>query len=174
MRKLAHSPLLLLCLGPCLLMGNTLFAQGFPDELPNVVKTDGSRIKRDESSDDITVNLETDVTTSITIPGVTFVPCQATISLGYSQRNTLARVHIDIEHQACKVSTGSLEIVTSIRNDEGVSSQLVFPESWEQTGNEAIAFQRDYAIGENVTLTRVRSRRVTCECTQEELLDSKP
>jgi hypothetical protein len=124
-----------------------------------------SRIQKNED-DANTLIIENKITTSFTIPEITLIPCQATVSLGYYQRNTLARVETSIENNSCLAGSGSLEISATIRDENGNTSTLAFPEQWQQNGDTKMEFVRDYPIGENVELLRVRSSKIKCDCSQ--------
>lgn len=151
-------PLLALVLLPLLVP--PVFGQQLP-EPKRVFGTLGDRVGNDD--DEAEVRFENEITTRISIPEQQFVPCQATVGLSYYQRNTLARVEVDIRHPSCPAASGEVEIVASVRPDGGENRQLVFPEQWALE-NGMVTLVRDYPIGENVELTRVRSRRVTCTC----------
>ena len=124
-----------------------------------------SRIQKNED-DANTLTIENEITTIFTIPEIKLIPCQATLSLGYYQRNTFARVETSIENNSCVVGTGSLEISATIREEDGNTSTLAFPQQWQQNGETKLEFVGDYPIGENVELLRVRSSKIKCDCSQ--------
>ena len=124
-----------------------------------------SRIQQNEEEAN-TLSIENEITTSFSIPEIKIIPCQATISLGYYQRNTLARVETSIENKSCIVGAGSLEINATVRDENGNTATLAFPEQWQQNGDTKMEFVRDYPIGENVELLRVRSSKIKCDCSQ--------
>jgi len=108
--------------------------------------------------------LETEIKTTITIPGVSFIPCQAEVVLAYSQRNTAARVKVDVSNSQCPAASGTFDIVASVRDEAGELTRLSFPEHFSLDEAGMFSFTRDYPIGENVTLSSVRSSRVECTC----------
>ena len=110
------------------------------------------------------VTLEAEFRTTIEIPGMEIIPCQAEVELAYSQRNTIAHVDAMVSNKQCDVVNGTFEIVASVRDDEGELTRHTFPESFSLESSQGLAFTRDYPIGENVTLSIVRTRRVECEC----------
>jgi hypothetical protein len=93
--------------------------------------------------------------------------CQASVSTGYFQANTLARVEGTIEIDGCAAAMGSFTIAARIRDESGEIKTLEFPETFERQDDRSVAFERDYPIGENVELVSVRTRSVRCECTDQ-------
>lgn len=123
-----------------------------------------AHIKRDPDADTARFIVEQDIPTKMQIPGIQFNSCQASITLEYYQRNTLARVESTVEHESCITSTGEYELLVNIVDEDGVFQNLSFSETWEQKDDSQLKFSRDYPIGENVTLKRVVTQRIRCEC----------
>lgn len=149
----------------CLLMMTSL---AMAQQIPQPERRYSRYSEPDVKPDDTEAVMETEFKTSITIPGVTFMPCQAEVALAYSQRNTVARVDVDVSNSQCPAATGTFEIVASVRDDGGELNRLSFPESFSLDEAGLMAFTRDYPIGDNVTLSSVRSRRVECTCQVSE------
>ena len=146
-----------------LLLASATAAQQTLDQIQGGI---GSRIRKSDDESN-TFTIENSISTNLTIPEVQIIPCQASVSLAYYQKNTLARVVTEIENKYCKVGNGSLEIVATIRDENAVTSALTFPETWQQQEGELkLEFIREYPIGENMDLVRVRSTRVKCECLE--------
>lgn len=131
--------------------------------IPEPKRVFGTMTERDDGSETAD-RLDSAITTRLTIPETTFVPCQASVSLAYYQRNTLARVETTIDNQSCRIGSGTLEINASVRKAGSDRVNVTFPESWEQHDGGKVVFTRDYPIGDNVELLRVRSRGVECTC----------
>ena len=142
----------------------TVFAQQPILGPTQVFSTRTESLEDDEEGKDEAIVLESEFTSTIELPDIVITPCQATISLAYYQKNTLAHVEIDIKYEACPVAKGNFEIGASVRNDNGESTSHNFSESWLQEGNFETSFIREYPIGSNVALSNVRSRRLQCEC----------
>jgi hypothetical protein len=123
-----------------------------------------AHIKRDPDADTARFIVEQEIPTKMQIPGIQFNSCQASITLEYYQRNTLARVESTVEHESCIKSTGEYELLVNITDENGVFQNLSFNETWEQKDDSQLKFSRDYPIGENVTLKRVVTQRIRCEC----------
>jgi len=123
-----------------------------------------AHIKRDPSADDSRFIVEHEIPTKMQIPSIQFNACEAFITIQYHQRNTLARVESTVEHESCTASKGEFELLVNILDENGVSRNLSFHESWEQTDDSLLKLSKDYPIGENVTLKRVITQRIRCEC----------
>ena len=138
-----------------------IFAQQIPEPQRKYSRFSDVDVKAEE-----TVEIETTTTTRIEIPGIEIVPCQAQVELAYFQRNTVARVDITVTHKQCTVVNGSLNILVSVRSGDDDLTRVTYPESFSLNGESRVEFRREYPIGENVTLSSVRSRNVECECLE--------
>lgn len=90
--------------------------------------------------------------------------CNATMSLRYSQRNTLVHVAKTIENPNCGASHGDVTIVIRTLSDDGEEKTLEFPETWTRSDDQPVVIETEYQIGENVDLKTVRSRQLKCYC----------
>ena len=124
-----------------------------------------AHIKRDPDADTARFIVEQEIPTKMQVPGIQFNSCEAFITLQYHQRNALARVESTVENESCITSMGEYELLFNILDENGVSRNLSFSETWEQKDDSLLKFSRDYPIGENVTLKRVVAQRIRCECT---------
>ena len=143
-------------------------AQGHRDSSEDIIS---AHIKRDQDADSARFIVEQEIPTKMQIPGIQFTSCEAYITLEYHQRNTLVRVISTVEHESCTTSTGEYELLVNIQDENGVTQNLSFNETWEQTDDSLMKLSRDYPIGENVTLKRVITQRISCECTDLSLKD---
>jgi hypothetical protein len=131
----------------------------------------GDRHSADIKSDpdaDTPKTLEQKIVTKMQIPGIQFNACEAFITLQYHQRNTFARVESSVENKSCTTSMGEYELLVNLVDENGVSRNLSFSETWEQKGDAQLKLSRDYPIGEDVTLKRVVAQRIRCECVGTE------
>ncbi len=124
-----------------------------------------AHMKRDPDPDKARFIVEQEIPIKMQLPEIQFNSCQAVIKLDYHQRDTLARVESTVEHESCITSIGEYELLFNIVDENGVSRNLSFSETWEQKDDSLLNFSRDYPIGENVTLKRIVTQRVRCECT---------
>lgn len=91
--------------------------------------------------------------------------CAIDIALDFYQRDTIARIFGVIENETCAASKGSYEIEARVKHENGDTETLVFAETWQREDDKPVEFTADYAIGENVELTRLRSRGLRCTCS---------
>jgi hypothetical protein len=110
---------------------------------------------------------------SLDRPTIDLAQCQANLALDYVQIDSLASVSGVIENEDCAASGGEYTIQARIRDENGETSTLDFPESWQRDDDQPVKFSAEYPIGANVELVRVRSRGLSCECA-EPLEESEP
>jgi hypothetical protein len=105
---------------------------------------------------------------TISVAGPQAAPaCVASVTTGYFQLNTVARVESDIQIEGCTAATGKYTIAARIRNPAGETQTLEFEETFERADDQSMMVKRDYPIGENVELVNVRTRAVRCECADQ-------
>jgi hypothetical protein len=92
--------------------------------------------------------------------------CKATTSIEYYQSDDVAKVSGEIANDDCAASSGEYTISIRIQNEEGERVDLDFEETWQREDNQTISFMREYAIGKNVDLKRVRARKTRCVCAE--------
>lgn len=90
--------------------------------------------------------------------------CEATLSLSYGQRNTIARVETLIDTADCASCSGNYSLVVAVRDANGERKTLKFDESWRRTDNQPLRFTKDYSIGANVDVVRVHAEGLHCIC----------
>jgi hypothetical protein len=93
--------------------------------------------------------------------------CVASVTTGYFQANTQARVESAIQIEGCAAATGKYTIAARIRDQAGETQTLEFEETFEHAGAQSLTVKRDYPLGENVELVNVRTRAVRCECVDQ-------
>ncbi len=92
--------------------------------------------------------------------------CQASASIEYIQNNDVASVSGEIENQDCEASSGTYTMNVRFRDQNGEVHDLNFDETWQRDDDQSILFNREYSIGKNVDLIRVRTRRMKCVCAK--------
>ena len=93
--------------------------------------------------------------------------CQARVSVEYTQRNTLASVTGSISNEDCGRSSGTYAIAVRYRNDDGEVFTDEYEEFWSRENDEAVTFEAEYPIPENVDLINLRPRKVRCVCVPD-------
>ena len=146
--------------GVCLLLATSSSAQRIDKPGEPYAGPLGETIQ----AEGIELRLEHRVDMTIKTPGIaiTHAPCQAEIDLDYHQRNAVARVKTTV--LSCPVDSGTFDITASVRIDSGETQRLVFSETWQTDESGRADFEKDYPIGADVTLVRVRSSSKTCTC----------
>lgn len=92
--------------------------------------------------------------------------CQATASLDYFQRGPEAQVETSIDTDDCAAAKGDYVVKLTIRADGDQESKvLTFDETWERSEDTPVETMRRYPIGDGVDLLRVKTRKLSCTCT---------
>ena len=90
--------------------------------------------------------------------------CEARLEVEYYQKGDSVHVETTLENDQCDASSGSYTIQVRYRGDDGEVQTAEFDELWERSDAEPITLGKDYYVAENIDVTRVRSRRLRCEC----------
>lgn len=101
----------------------------------------------------------------VTLPDVVITDCEAIIQFEYTQRGAIARVKGSIENETCAASEGSFTVSIRTANDDFEQTTREYHETWQRTDDQPVVFSRDYEIGDNVDLIRVRSSKSMCKCS---------
>jgi hypothetical protein len=105
---------------------------------------------------------------TISVAGPEAAPaCVASVTTGYFQANTLAKVESTIQIEGCAAAAGKYTIAARIRDQAGETQTLEFEETFQRADDQSMTVKRDYPIGENVELVNVRTRAVRCECVEQ-------
>jgi hypothetical protein len=94
--------------------------------------------------------------------------CKASTTTEYYQSDDVAEVNVGIKNEDCAASSGSFTIRVRYRTEEDEVVNLEFDETWQREDDQDILFSRQYPIGKNVDLMRVRPARMRCVCTENE------
>ncbi len=93
--------------------------------------------------------------------------CQATASLDYFQRGAEAQVETSIDTDECGPAQGSYVVKITVRGDGDEEARVLnFDETWERSDDAPVEAMRRYPIGDDVDLLRVRTRKLSCTCTE--------
>lgn len=90
--------------------------------------------------------------------------CQSNVAIEYQQRDDIASVAGKITVNDCTRASGDFIVSIRIRDESGEVQNIEVAETWQRTDNAPYPFARDYPIGKNVDLVRVRARRAHCIC----------
>lgn len=100
----------------------------------------------------------------VEIPDLVVTDCEAIITFEYTQRGALARVEGTIENETCPASAGSFTVSIRTSNDNFEQATQEYQETWQRADDQPVSFSRDYEIGDNVDLIRVRTSKSMCKC----------
>ncbi|MDJ0941600.1 MAG: hypothetical protein QNJ00_17685 [Woeseiaceae bacterium] len=92
--------------------------------------------------------------------------CKAQLELEYYQAGSRVHVESELFNDVCGPSLGSYIIQVRLRDDDGEITTRDFGETWARDDAEPIKAERDYEIGDNVDVIRVRSTKLRCECAE--------
>lgn len=92
--------------------------------------------------------------------------CQARLEIEYLQKGAEARVDSNLGNKDCAASSGSYKISIRYRDANGESQTIEFDETWQRDNDQPILASKDYFVGENVDITRVRSKSLQCICAE--------
>lgn len=90
--------------------------------------------------------------------------CYPTTSVEYQQHNDVAAVTGTISLDDCAKASGEYRVSVRIREESGELKNIDFTESWSRVDRAPVAIEREYPIGANVDLIRVRFRSKSCTC----------
>lgn len=141
------------------------------EDVPHCQRAGGaSRLKNrndcDPAEATTTARAEQEIKLLIDLSKDEALVCEATTLTEYSQRNTVARVEGSVSTNCPAGSTGAYTVAARIRDESGETKVVEFSESWQRDTPEDVAFNADYPIGENVYLTSVRIRNLSCTCAE--------
>ena len=94
--------------------------------------------------------------------------CKANTAIEYYQSDDVAEVNVEIKNEDCMASSGSFTLRVRYRTMENEVVNLEFDETWQREDDQNIFFNRQYPIGKNVDLVRVRTARMKCVCAESE------
>jgi len=100
--------------------------------------------------------------------------CRAEATVEYLQHDTLASVGGVIKSDDCESAGGDYTIAVRIRDADGALQNLEYVEAWQADGGNDFRFTRDYDIGPDVDLVRVRVSKVECICNDAAAGDMQP
>jgi hypothetical protein len=113
------------------------------------------------------VEIEKEATVTVKLPPIETVHCDATFAIDYTQRDSMVSVDGTIENKACAASRGEYKLAVSTRDEHGELQTSDFLESWQREDDQPVRFKRDYPIGKNVDIVRVRPVPLACSCTDK-------
>ena len=98
--------------------------------------------------------------------------CKANTAIEYYQSDDVAEVNFEIKNEDCVASSGSFTMRVRYRTEEDEVVDLEFDETWQREDDQNILFGRQYPIGKNVDLVRVRASKMRCVCAEDDSEDA--
>ncbi len=93
--------------------------------------------------------------------------CKANLQLEYWQKGDVAEVQSVLTNPECAASSGEYTLRVRYRDNDGEVRTDEYPETWSRADAEPIQSKKQYSIGDDVDLVRVRSRGLSCICADE-------
>lgn len=129
--------------------------------LPSFAQDQASRLPKKPDSESRT--MEVRVTKTIKLEHRAG-GCKANLQLEYWQKGDVAEVETTLTNPECGASSGEYTLQVRYRGDDGEMTTDEYPETWVREDSEPILTTKQYRIGNDVDLVRVRSRNLSCEC----------
>lgn len=133
---------------------------------PSTAQDQASRLS-EKSQDSESRSMEIKVTNTIKLEHRAG-GCKANLQLEYWQKGDVAEVQSTLTNAECGASSGDYTIQVRYRGDDGEITTDEYEETWARADAQPIVTTKQYPIGADVDLVRVRSRGLNCECTQDE------
>ncbi|HEY9183655.1 MAG TPA: hypothetical protein VIQ99_10670 [Gammaproteobacteria bacterium] len=112
------------------------------------------------------IELETKIDITLELPDAKLLQCAAAIEIEYWQRDTVVGVAATVDTKDCAASSGEYTVAVIVRDEELELTTLQFSETWQRLDAQPVTFEKDYPIGADVDLVRVRARPVRCTCAE--------
>ena len=123
-------------------------------------------IKIERSSEHKTEDIPFEMSVSVPM-GYKTADCEAKLNIEYFQRGDNAEVFSTLTNSECDASFGSYTVQLRYRGEGDELETVDYDETWQRDDTESVVAKRQYFIGENVDLVRVKSRSLTCTCVDE-------
>lgn len=92
--------------------------------------------------------------------------CKANLRVEYYQKEALAHVKSTLTNDQCAASHGDYTIQVRYQNAAGEVETAEFPETWERQDAAPLVSEKDYPIGADVDVIRVKTSGLSCECAR--------
>lgn len=92
--------------------------------------------------------------------------CKVNVTVDYLQRNNIAHVESVVTNNDCGASSGTYVIALRFLDESQSSQEIEFKESWQRTDEQSLTLVKEYPIGDNVDLRRVRAKNLSCTCVE--------
>lgn len=90
--------------------------------------------------------------------------CKANLQMEYWQKGDVAEVESTLTNAECSASSGAYTIQVRYRGSDGELRTDAYRETWERADAAPVLVVKQYPIGDDVDLVRVRSQGLSCVC----------
>ncbi len=94
--------------------------------------------------------------------------CEADLHLEYFQTGPDAHVKTKLINETCGASSGNYTIRIRFKDAKGNMDLVEFEEAWNRDDDATLTSEKNYFVGEDIDITRVNSRRLSCSCKEPE------
>ena len=122
----------------------------------------GAAVAQEEEESKRKNEIRYEITFSTTPPAE--ARCTASLEYEFRQKNTVAAVDTTITNADCGASRGEYTMRVRFRDESNELQTLEYPEIWQRDDDQPIKTYAEYAIGDNVDLISVGSRKIRCFC----------
>jgi len=99
--------------------------------------------------------------------------CKANLSLEYFQKGTDAHVKATLQNEQCGASSGNYTVRVQYRDATGASKLLEFDENWQRDDNSDVTSEKEYFVGDDVDIRRIKTRNLSCRCNGPEKIEEQ-
>ncbi len=100
--------------------------------------------------------------------------CKADLKLEYFQKGVNAHVKSTLSNEQCGASSGNFTVRVQYRDAGGGTKLLEFDETWKRDDDSEVISEKDYFIGDDIDIMRIKSRDLSCQCTAMEPKEEAP
>jgi hypothetical protein len=100
--------------------------------------------------------------------------CKADLRLEYFQKGANAHVKSTLSNEGCGASSGDYTVRVQYKDSEGESQLVEFEETWMRSGDADVVSEKDYLVGDDMDIVRVKSKKLSCRCEETQTQDQQP
>ncbi len=100
--------------------------------------------------------------------------CKADLKLEYFQKGVNAHVKSTLSNEQCGASSGNYTVRVQYRDAEGGTKLLEFDETWKRDDDSEVISEKDYFVGDDIDIMRIKSRNLSCQCSEVESTEEAP
>jgi len=94
--------------------------------------------------------------------------CEAKLLIEYYQKGTDAHVNSELTNDVCGASFGDYTIRVRYKDAHGEIKQLEFEETWAREDDAEWTSEKEYFVGDDIDIIRVKAKDLSCKCKEPE------